>query len=156
MIRSIQLSHEFIGKIVLLEVPSDSLLLVKRVNCILDDSDWQQLSCEWMRLPFTVSKDLQLEGFKQSQYAINAENVERRFQLSYLLDHWVIIFFSLEHFIDLRVFLSRNIESILILWVEDVENCGRIERDKIVKIYIHSLRTCFTFHCWRRFINYKN
>ena len=54
-----------------------------------------------MVLPFTISKYLELEGFKQSQNSIDAQNVKRGLKLSYLLDHWIVALLWLAHFIDL-------------------------------------------------------
>ncbi len=149
VVRSAELTHKFIGEVILLKIPSDGFLLMERVNSIVDNPYWQKLSSKWMILPLTIPKDLELEGFKQSQNAINPQKVKRGFKLSYLLDNRVVVLLWLEHFIDLWVFLSGNIEPILLLFVEDVEDGRRIERDKIVQIYVNFLWISLATHCWR-------
>lgn len=59
-------------------MPSNSLLLMKRVNCVVADSNRQQLSGKRMILPSTISKHFELEGLKKGHNVSYIDEIQRR------------------------------------------------------------------------------
>jgi hypothetical protein len=76
VIRRVGLSQEFVGEIVLIQLPGNGFLLVEGVDGLAYDSDGEQLGGKRMGFPSSMAEESQLEGLEQRQNTPNMQAMQ--------------------------------------------------------------------------------